>query len=613
MDYTGKTLLFVDFETYYRTKDDKYEGIDGHYDLKSLSITEYVRDSRFKAHGLAYNDGTGTHWIAGEHIIAAWVETIDWKNTVVIAHNVKFDGSILAWRYRVKPYAWFDTMALAKAVLGEQVSGYHLKGLAALLGLPAKGELTCDGVLEPTAEELAALGEYCKNDVELCKGIYEKLSPSFPQSQRWHVDWTIRCFVEPQLRLDGQKLAGGVDAERKRRESIISGSGVDREILSSNQQFAKYLASRGVSVSTKTSTRTGKQVPAFAKTDAGLEALRSSHPELHAARLAAKSSLLETRGEALLAVGRSGSFPFDINFSGAVQTHRYSGGSGAGGNPQNFTRNSFLRESVCPPQGSCLVVGDFAAIELRILSWLAREPRLINKIVNDEDIYCDFASLSYGRPITKADKIERQFGKCAILGLGYSMGWQKFQATIKQQTKIDLSEKDARAAVDLYRNTYFNVPRLWQQATTMIPLIMEGKISCLFFAPFIKVRKNALVLPSGLEIKYPNLRWVGDEVVYDVYKKRSEPEPTKLYGGKLVENICQALAQELLKGAIRRCEEAGLSCVGQVHDEILAVSPDGALGAAIMGSEMGRAPSWWPVIKLKSEVGYGKNWLEAKQ
>lgn len=605
MDFSGKNILFVDFETYYSRKDK--------YDLKSVSMTEYIRDPRFKVHGMAWHLNGRTRW---ETDIADWNSRFlpeFWPNTVVVAHNVKFDGAILAWKYGIKPYAWFDTVSLAKAVLGERVSNYHLAGLATYLGLPAKGELTCDGVLNPGPEELAKLGSYSINDVEICRGIYEKLMPQFPKSQLWHVDWTARCFIEPRLVLDLGTLEKGVQEEKIRRTNAIFDSGVPKEVLSSNMQFALYLSGLGLDVPKKISGRTGKQIPAFAKTDNGFNAICASHPKLWAARLAAKSSLLETRGEALLAVGKTGAFPFDVGFSGAVQTHRYSGGSGAGGNPQNFTRNSFLRAAVSAPDDRALVVGDFAAIELRILAWLAREPRLINKLVNDEDIYCDFSSLFYKRTITKADKLERQFGKCAILGLGYGMGWKKFQATVKQQTGIDITEQEAREVVELYRTTYFNVPRLWQQATTMLPLIMEGKVSCLFFAPFIKVRKNALVLPSGLEIKYPNLRWMGDECIYDVYKKKYEPEPTKLYGGKLVENICQALAGELCKEAIRRSEEAGLACVGQVHDEILAVSPDGSSSAATMEKSMARSPGWWPAIKLKAEVGYGPNWAEAKR
>jgi DNA polymerase bacteriophage-type len=604
----------VDWETFYDRKQS--------YDLKSLSIAEYVRDSRFWPLGLAYRflDDERTHWLAGNHLIEAWIRSVDWKNTVVVAHNCKFDGAILAWHYGVKPYAWMDTMALAKATLGENVSSHSLKRLAEYLGLSAKGEISCEGILHPSQEQLAALGEYCKNDVDLCEGIYEKLIPQFPSSQLQAMDWTIRAFVEPCLILDKTVLERGVQDERKRREEIIKKSGVDKATLSSNKKFAELLIDRNIPVATKTSARTGQQIPAFSKTDEGLNRLKDVAPDLYAARIAAKSNLLETRGESLLAVAKTGTFPFDVGFSGAVQTHRYSGGSGAGGNPQNFPRGSFLRGAVRAPEDYSLVVGDFAAIELRLLAWLAKEPRLIGKLLDDEDVYADFASLKYGRRITKADKAERQFGKGAILGLGYNMGAKKFKATIKSQTGMDISEDDAWKTVDLYRRTYFNVPKLWEHAHAILPFISTGKVGCLWFAPFIKVKAKALVLPSGLEIKYPNLRIVGDEWVYDVYHKVYEAEPTKLYGGKIIENICQALAGELCKEAIERAESYGIKCVGQVHDEIIAIGPnmDEEITQShedqvyVLKTCMEKSPKWMPTLKLRAEVGTGGNWNDAK-
>ena len=606
MNYVDKRIVVVDFETYFSRKEK--------YDIKSMCLTTYIRDSRFWPLGMAYRflDDEHTHWLAGVHAIEAWIKSIDWANTVVVAHNCKFDGSILAWRYGVVPHAWMDTVALAKAVLGENISGYSLKRLAEYLGMGVKGEISCEGVLHPSAEQLAALGEYCKNDVEICKGIYEKLIPQFPQGQLQSLDWTIRAFIEPRLTLDGSVLSKGVESEKIRREEIIKKSGVDRAILASNKQFSEFLHERGLEVPTKISSRTGRPTFAFARTDEGLSKLATIAPDIYAARIASKSNLLETRGESLLEVAKTGSFPFDVGFSGAVQTHRYSGGSGAGGNPQNFTRQSFLRDAICAPSGYSLVVGDFAAIELRLLAWLAKEPKLMGKIINDEDLYCDFASLKYGRKITKADKIERQFGKGAILGLGYNMGAKKFKATIKAQTGMDISEEEAWKTVDLYRSTYFNVPKLWEQAHNLLPLISGAKISCLWFAPFIKVQRNTLVLPSGLHIQYPNLRQIGDEWVYDIYKKAYEAETTKLYGGKVIENICQALAGELCKEAIERAEIAGLHPVGQVHDEILCIdmNPDFAVGK--LKACMEQPPKWMPTLRLKSEVSHGKNWNEAK-
>lgn len=604
--------LFLDTETYYDTKIG--------YDLKSISVTEYIRSPLFKLQGFAYAfDNSPAAWVSGKDA-PGWFASQDWSDICLIHHNSKFDGAVLAWRFGVKAARNFDTVALAKAVLGENVSGYHLKGLAEYLGLESKGELKWDGVRDLTPQQEEEMALYCKTDTNICRGIYEKLIGQFPQSQLSAMDWTIRAFIESKLVLDMDVLKRGVENEKKRREDIIQASGVEKGVLASNKQFAELLEARGYAVPTKISGRTGKSIPAFARTDEGLSQLATSAPDLYSARIASKANLLETRGESLLAVAKTGPFPFDVGFSGAVQTHRYSGGSGAGGNPQNFTRKSFLREAVCAPEGYELVVGDFAAVELRILAFLAKEPCLINKLINDEDVYCDFASMLYGRPITEDDP-ERAFGKEAILGLGYNMGADKFQQRVKTVLKQELSDDEAWRIVKLYRDTYFNVPKLWAACSSLIPLIAEGRISCLYFAPFLKVRKGAIILPSGLAIQYPNLRPItvqgrrGPQIewVYDKFKKKYESETVKLYGGKVVENICQALAGELTKEAIERTEKAGLSCVGQIHDEVLAISRAPETGTSILRLAMEQSPSWMPNLRLKSEVGYAKNWNQAKK
>lgn len=528
------------------------------------------------------------------------------------------------------PHAYMDTVGLAKAVLGGNVSNYSLKRLAEYLGLPPKGEISCDGILNPTPEQLANLGEYCKTDTDICKGIYEKLFPQFPKSQLFSMDWTIRCFVDPRLNLDRFVLAKGVEEEKARRENVIRASGIEREILASTKKFAAYLTSRGITVRTKVSPRTGKAIPAFAKTDSGLDALKSSHPEIYRARLASTANLLETRGTALLEVAKTGAFPFDIGFSGAPQTHRYSGGSGGGGNPQNFTRKSFLRAAVEPPKGYSLVVGDFAAIEARLVAWLAKEPKLMTLFAQDVDVYADFASLIYGYAVNKHDHPDQRFfGKEGILGLGYGMGWKKFQIRVKTVLGKDISDEEAKRVVKLYRETYFNIPRLWDKANDILPLLAEGKIGCLWFAPFIKARKNTLILPSGLPIHYPNLRY-GDYFDpktqeyregwhYDAFDKGGKIEAVGIYGGMVVENICQALAGELCREAIERAEARHLLCVGQIHDEVMAiVRQDSVRGEAekeavkVLTDAMQVVPAWLPTIKLKAEVGYGRDWNAAK-
>lgn len=608
-------LVFIDWETFYDTK--------AGYDLKSMSMAEYIRDKRFHAQGLAYKIGVNgqTHWVSGSHVLSAFCTMgIDWSRTILVAHNVKFDGGILAWRYSVKPAYYLDTQTMAKAVLGNDISSYSLRSIAEFMGLEPKGELKTDGLRTLTAQQEEELAAYCKHDTDLCAQIFERLIKDFPESQIPIMDWTIRCFIEPKLALNVELLEKAVSDEKTRREKAIEATGYTKAQLSSNSQFAELVRANGVPVPTKTSPRTDKSIPALSLSDEGFVALKDRLPVLYAGRVAAKSTINETRGEALLNVGRSGLFPFDIQFSGAVQTHRFSGGNGGGGNPQNFPRKGPIREAVCAPAGYELVVGDFAAIELRIISWLAKEHRLINPLIHDTDIYSEFASLIFGFPVNKKDHPrERQFGKCAILGLGYGMGADKFRATVKLQG-LDITEEEAKRIVSLYRDYYFNVPKLWKAAESCLPLIASGKLGCLPFAPFIKVEKSALVLPSGLKVRYPNLRSkqvikfgkVQNEWVYDVYKKRYEAEEVKLYGGKLVENICQALAGEICKEAVTRIEQTGLPCTGSVHDEVIAVSDGLRDDKTIMKRCMEQPMVWFPTLRLKAEVGNGKNWSESK-
>lgn len=597
--------LFVDFETYFSTKEK--------YDLKSVSMTEYIRDDRFTALGMGYKLTDGeAHWLTGEHVIRGCLNAMDWANTIVIAHNVKFDGAILAWRYGVIPSAYVDTQCMAKAVLGNNVASYSLRALAEYFGLEPKGELKTDGLREPTKQQLAELGAYCKHDTELCAAIFEKMEKDFPINQFPVMDWTVRCFIEPKLQLDVPLLKQMVTDEKQRRDTAIEKSGVTKDVLASNKKFSELLTARDIFVPKKVSARTGKAIPALSLADEGFLQLKQTHPDLYEARVAAKSTIQETRGEKLIHVGNTGAFPFDVQFSGAVQTHRFAGSNGGGGNPQNFPRKGAMREAVCAPAGCELVVGDFAAIELRIISWLAKEPRLINALVSGNDIYSEFAGKIYNHRVSKQENpVERQFGKVAVLGLGYGMGAEKFRRVVGMQTGIELTDAQAYRVVDLYRDYYFNIPKLWAAALKCIPLIAEGKLGCLPFAPFLKVEKNAVILPSRLKIRYPNLRLEGREWVYDVFRKRYQSEPVKLYGGKLIENICQALAGDICKYAIARCQQHNIKVVGAVHDELLAVS-DSEEDAPLMKRFMEMPVPFWPNLKLVAEVGHGKNWAAAK-
>jgi DNA polymerase len=607
-----KQLLYIDFET-------MWESRKGGYGLKQLSMVEYIRDSRFKAFGMGVAIGDEkVKWISGSQIAnfcSQIANDIGWPNIALVCHNTKFDGMILREVYECVPGQFIDTKGMSKGVLGKTVKNHSLATVAQHFGMEPKGTMRTDGLKELTKAQEAELAEYCLHDVELCRQIFHKLKPEFPESQYEVMHRTIAMFITPRITLNVPLLEKTNVEEIKRRANIFKEIGIDKAEFSSNKKFPELLRKFGYDVPTKVSPRTGNPIPALALGDTAFVALmEDGNEELKAlceARIAAKSNLLETRSAKLAALGKTGAWPFDVEFSGADQTHRFSGGSGAGGNPQNFTRDSALREAVEAPQGHSLVVGDFDKVECRMVAYLSRDPGLIAAI--EGDAYSAFASNYYGRKITKEDKQERRFGKEAILGLGYGMGWRKFKDRVKLKTGKDVSEDDAKRGVNLYREMYNKVPALWEFLNGIIPNIATGK-AAIWPLPG-KIGYQFVELPSGLKMRYPNLRpekgQRGNiEWVYDVWKK-GNLEKAKLYGGKLLENISQALAGELCKEAMLKF---GNRVTGLVHDEIHVVAKKGTELVTKMALQraMTVSPKWFPELRLKAEVGVGPNWAEAK-
>lgn len=610
-------LLFIDFETYWDTTSGYSLG------NKKMSMVEYVRDPRFKVFGAGIALGDeNPRWLSGLDFTEVMF-TGKWSDVIVVGHNIKFDGFILSEKYGVQPKGWIDTKGMSRAVLGKTIRNHSLATLANYFVLPSKGIMKTDGLKELTVEQEAELAEYCLHDVWLCREIYKKLAKEFPESQYLVMDQTVKMFVNPKLELNVPLLESASKEEALRRETIFNDIKIDKKEFASNKKFPELLKSKSFDVPMKPSPRqknedgSPKLIPAIALGDPEfLEMLEGENDELRTlceARQAAKSTLLETRTGKLAALGRTGNWPFDVEFSGADQTHRFSGGSGSGGNPQNFTRGSALRKAVQAPVGHKLVVGDFSNIEFRLVAYLSKDPGLIEAIEKGIDIYCDFASVFFGRTITKKDEMERKFGKTAILGLGYGMGWKKFKKTVRIQTGQTISDEDAKRAVDLYRNRYTQVPALWEYLDRHIsninsPVWLKNHLP-------ITIGNESIRLPSGLKIRFPNLRQeVGKrnklEWKYDVYSK-GKLETRSLYGGKVLENICQGLAGELCKLAML---EMGDDVVGQVHDELHLIVPEDQvdLAATKLEEVMSQSPSWMPEMKLQAEVGIGNNWLESK-
>ena len=602
-------LFFLDWESFY------HEEVG--YTLKNISSVEYIRDRRFKVHGFGYDSMGCKAWISGDKALN-FLSTFDWSSIALVGHNLKFDGFILKERFNIVPALYIDTLGMARAVLGHRLKNFDLRSLAVFYGLNPKGVMKTNGVKNLSKTQEAELADYCLNDVDLCKHIYHKLAPEFPVGQYDVMDFTVRMFVEPRLELDVPMLEKACQAENERREAFFQRPGWDKEVFSSNKKFAELLSSKGYEVPVKKSPRTGKFIPALALGDGEfldmLESKDAALKELCDARVAAKSTIFETRAYKLAQVGKTGQWPFDIQFSGARQTHRFSGGNGAAGNPQNLPKEGPIREAVKAPAGYRLVVGDWANIEMRIEAYLARESGLIESIGKDEDVYCKFASSYFKRAITKADKKERGFGKTSILGLGYGMWVDKFVRQVRKELGTRIEPEEAKRLILFYRSYYPSIPMFWDYLDGVLSLLTNDIMTPYPTVPAIMFEHEAIVLPSGLKLKYPGLKKVGRGFTYNAHRKKGEAEAVGIWGAKLAENICQALAGEICKEALLEINKSW-NVVGQVHDELLVIAPEELyLDCAYEVKElMEKTPVWFPQLKLKAEIGVGRTWAEAKK
>jgi len=155
-------IITIDFETYY----------DRDFSLTKLTTEEYIRDPQFETIGVGVkvNDDEAVWFSDTRGEIRGFLEQYDWSDAIAVAHNAMFDAAILSWVYDIRPHMWCDTLSLARAIDGLEVSG-SLKMAAARHGLGVKGEEVVNAMgkrrLDFSEEELARYGEYCKNDCDL--------------------------------------------------------------------------------------------------------------------------------------------------------------------------------------------------------------------------------------------------------------------------------------------------------------------------------------------------------------------------------------------------------------------------------------------------------------
>ena len=628
-----------------------------------MTTEEYIRDARFKAFGACiheYGNDKVTQWYRDDELHRI-LSTYDWTQTAILAHNAQFDVSILEWKYDTHPAFIFDTLSMARALRGVEV-GNSLAKLASDFNLPPKGRAvhSTDGAVELRKDVEIELAEYCKHDVYLCEQIFNRLITGYPAKELRLIDMTLKMYTRPMLVLDEAMLLKALEEERTSREKLLQKLNIEETALASNPQFASILKTLGVVPPTKVSKTTGKETLALAKNDALFQALLNGEREdvalLCEARLRVKSTTERTRAQRFLDISQRGSLPVPLSYYGA-KSGRWSASKGSAINMQNLKRGSFLRKAIMAPEGTQLVVGDLSQIEPRVLAWLCDYEDMLTIFRSGSDAYAAFGAQMFNIPgLSKESHPDlRQSAKSALLGCGYGLGWASFASQLlvgflgappvryekafakKLGVTSEMVEKfldwednlvkmseiphncselelaihcvTAKRIIDIYRATAYQVVSFWEMCNDLLEVALYGgaecKHKCLTF------RKGEIELPNGMKLLYPDLRKVKDD------KGRSQyvygPDATKIYAGKITNNVTQALARIVMTDGMLRVQKR-YPVVGTVHDELICVVPDEEAKEALpwVLAQMTAEPSYMRGIPLDADGGYNRRYGEAK-
>lgn len=603
-------VITIDFETYY-SKD---------YSLSKMTTEEYIRDDRFEVIGVAVKVNNGeTHWASGDRLeMLSFLMEFDWENSMMLGQNTMFDGAIMKWIFDIEAKAYADTMCMSRALDGVHVSASlkaqaerHVKGRKGTEVHNFIGMRRCN-FSEP---ELSAYGDYCVQDVELTYELFKKyMATGFPVSELKVIDLTLRMFIDPMLELDPLRLRSHLQDVVDRKEKLLVEAGVSRDDLMSNNKFAELLRAEGIDPPTKVSAKTGKTAFAFAKTDQGfkdlLEHENANVQALAEARLGNKSTLEETRTERFLDISKRGSLPVPIKYYGA-HTGRFSGQDKI--NLQNLPSRGpdgkKLKNTIMAPDGYMLVEADLSQIEARLVAWLAGQQDLVEAFAKGEDVYKLMASKIYGVPPEQVTAHQRFIGKMTILGAGYGMGAERFREQIKAQANVDVPLSESRMIIQTYRSTNFRVKKLWADANKSLEFLCRGQA-----LPFgregvinIDPEKSAVILPNGLPMYYTGLHVMEQTDKGAQYGIKTRNGTEKIYGGKSVENVCQALAKLVIAEQMLLISKK-YRVVLTVHDSVIACVPEDEVYEAgyYVYECLRHVPDWATGLPLDCEVGYHK-------
>ena len=623
-------------------------------DLIKCGVYKYADSPAFEILLFAYSIDDGeihiVDLVRGEELPDEITEAIKSDTVIKTAFNAQFERVCLSKHLGIllDPSSWYCTAVQAAelslpssladvgAALGlerqKMTEGKELIKYFCVPCKPTKSNGSRTRNMPWNAPEKWALfKEYCKRDVDVERQIAEKLK-KYPLSKSEHdlyvLDQNINdrgVLVDLELARQAVKLNSIQTAVATEQAYTLTGL----ENPNSVAQLKAWLTENGVEIDSLSK----KAVAALAdETDGDIQEM------LHLRLLMSKTSV--KKYEAVMrSVCRDNSVRGMMRFCGASRTGRWSGQILQVQNlPQNHlpdltlardivkdgdfemldmtfgnvpnVLSELIRTVLIPKQNHRFIVADFSAIEARVLSWLAGEQWRLDTFRNGGDIYCASASQMFRVPVEKhgVNGHLRQKGKISELACGYggSVGALKNMGAVE----MGVPEDELQGLINDWRNANPHIVKLWTEVgNTAMKAIKEKTIVSLGKLVFMYERGILFIrLPSGRRLSYikPRIgtnRFGGDSITYMGVSASKKWERLETFGGKLVENIVQAIARDLLASAMMNVANAGYDIVFHVHDEIIAEVPDGQGSVDEMCMLMSINPDWADGIPLSAD-GY---------
>lgn len=623
-------------------------------DLIKCGVYKYADSPAFEILLFAYSIDDGeihiVDLVRGEELPDEITEAIKSDTVIKTAFNAQFERVCLSKHLGIllDPSSWYCT-AVQAAELSLPSS---LADVGAALGLERQKMTEGKELIKyfcvsckPTKsnggrtrnmprdapEKWALFKEYCKRDVDVERQIAKKLE-MYPISESEHrlyvLDQRINdrgVLVDLSLAQQAIKINSIQTAVATEQAYTLTGL----ENPNSVAQLKAWLTENGVEIESLSK----KAVAALAdETDGDIQEM------LHLRLLMSKTSV--KKYEAVMrSVCRDNRVRGMMRFCGASRTGRWSGNILQ---PQNLPQNhlpdltlardivkdgdfemlnmtfgnvpnvlsELIRTVLIPKPNHRFIVADFSAIEARVLSWLAGEQWRLDTFRNGGDIYCASASQMFRVPVEKhgVNGHLRQKGKISELACGYggSVGALKNMGAVE----MGVPEEELQGLINDWRNANPHIVKLWTEVgNAAMKAIKEKTIVTLGKLVFMYERGILFIrLPSGRRLSYikPRIgtnRFGGDSITYMGVGASKKWERLETFGGKLVENIVQAIARDLLASAMINVANAGYNIVFHVHDEIIAEVPDGQGSVDEMCMLMSINPDWADGIPLSAD-GY---------